>query len=425
MSENINTGKENNVSDIDKALNTKGFAEFLAQHPDAEEFDMNDEGAINKRFEVFESKGIVSKEIKELYSGHIEKEMGIKLDKNDLASIDKHIEEQAINNPDEVVKLKAQLDSFKELPKQIAELEKQLAELGKVDDLSKNLNSLRTDISNIERGKKYFGFVGNSRLAYHAIKTAFRSLPIGFNIVTGISLASDEYMDQVEEEVKDIGRSLNAVDDATKKYGKIDSARAEILLEGINKEIETTEETLGKIAGIESLKSESQNLFKNMRSELLGGVAGMAELTKSIQTKVADQLRDLAEKGTIKAYDQAQERYESLRSVAESTETGVNPIRPYFGEYLQDYLDASLEKEISNQIKETLLKTKMGENAFTKLEQELEPFLNREKIGSKTGDEVRQLISETLAKVPESLGNSVEDKAKKLMISRILIKMNQ
>ncbi len=421
MSENINTGKENNVSDIDKALNTKGFAEFLAQHPDAEEFDMNDEGAINKRFEVFESKGIVSKEIKELYSGHIEKEMGIKLDKNDLASIDKHIEEQAINNPDEVVKLKAQLDSFKELPKQIEELEKQLGKLGNADNLSERLESLRTDSYNIEEGKKYLGFVGNSRFAYHAIKTAFRGSPIGLKMVTGISLASD----RVEEEAEDIGRSLNSADAVTKRYGKMNEAQAESLLEEINVDIETTEKTLSKIAEIEALKSESQNLFKNMRSELLGGVAGMAELTKSIQTKVADQLRDLAEKGTIKAYDQAQERYESLRSVAESTETGVNPIRPYFGEYLQDHLDASLEKEISNQIKETLLKTKMGENAFTKLEQELEPFLNREKIGSKTGDEVRQLISETLAKVPESLGNSVEDKAKKLMISRILIKMNQ
>lgn len=414
---------EENESNIDKALNTKGFAEFLAQHPDAEEFDMNDEDAINKRFEVFESKSIVAKGIKELYSGHIEKEMGIKLDSNDLATIERHIEEQAINNPDEIINLREQLNSFKEEPKKIAELEKQLAQLGNVDNLSKRLESLRTDADNIESGKKYLGFVGKSRLAYHLVKVAFKTIPVDVEMSTGFKLSSKEYNDRAIYERINLEKSWDSADAVTKKYDKMNGEKAESLLEQINAEIETTQATLDKIAEIESLKSESQNLFASMRSELLGGVAGMAELTKSIQTKVADQLRELAEKGTIKAYDQAQARYESLRSVAESTETGVNPIRPYFGEYLQDYLDASLEKEVSSQIEKTLLNAKMGDNALTKLEKELEPFLKREKIGSKSGDEVRELISEVFTKVSDSLGDSVEHKAKKLLISRILIRM--
>lgn len=404
MSENINTGKENNVSDIDKALNTKGFAEFLAQHPDAEEFDMNDEGAINKRFEVFESKGIVSKEIKELYSGHIEKEMGIKLDKNDLASIDKHIEEQAINNPDEVINLREQLYFFKELPKKIAESEKQLAQLGNADNLSERLESLRTDSYNIEEGKKYLGFVGKSRLAFHLIKSAFKASSF---------------------DAEDVDLSWDSANNVTRRYGKMNGARAESLLEGINKEIETTEDTLSKISEAEVLKSEYQNLFKNMRSELLGGVAGMAELTAAIQAKVHKQLMDLTSKGTIKDYEQAQQRFDSLKSVSESTETGVDPLGRIDAQEFEKDIEDSIVDKASEEMMGIILQAKMGDNALTNLEKSLEPFLKKEKIGSKEGNEARQKMSDILAEVYYKLGTTSEDKAKKLMISRILIKMNQ
>jgi len=39
--------------DVDKALNKKGFAEFLAKFQDAHEFDMEDEKELEKRFNSF------------------------------------------------------------------------------------------------------------------------------------------------------------------------------------------------------------------------------------------------------------------------------------------------------------------------------------------------------------------------------------
>src|SRR6185312_4506828 len=89
--------------DIDKALNTKGFAEFLAAHQDAETFDMDNPVEVGKRFEAFGVKEVVKKELKGIFSEHIQKEMGMKLDSNDLESVDAHLDKLAIENPDELL----------------------------------------------------------------------------------------------------------------------------------------------------------------------------------------------------------------------------------------------------------------------------------------------------------------------------------
>ncbi len=48
--------------DIDKALNTKGFAAFLAKHPEGANLDMENAEELEKKFEAF---AVVKTEIKD------------------------------------------------------------------------------------------------------------------------------------------------------------------------------------------------------------------------------------------------------------------------------------------------------------------------------------------------------------------------
>lgn len=408
--------------DTDKALNTKGFLEFLAAHPKSDTFDMGDVGEVQKRFETFEVKGRVGKELKELYSSHIEKEMGIKLDAGDQTSIDKHIEKMAIENPEKILEIQDSLKMFKELPVEIGKLEEQLAQLGKVGELATKLDVLRNDKINLETTKESLGFVGKSKLTLKTLVCYAKAVPMLFEVLPKIKF-SDAYAEDVLKRQSEINRQWGAREAVKDKFGKLDKEQTGKILTEVESEIVSIEKTLASINNIEKLKILSQDVFGDLRKELLGGVSDIAELTVAIQSKVNAQFQEMTRTGTIKSMDQAQARFESLRTVAETTETGVNPLGAIDADALQEALDIAMERMASQQILETVLRANMGTNALTKLEKSLEPFLEREKIGSKEGDEARELISKTLENVAKNLGTTNEDKAKKLMIARILIKI--
>ncbi len=408
--------------DIDKALNTKGFAEFQAAHPESDKFDMEDGEAIRQRFEVFETKTAVSKELKQLYSGHIEKEMGIKLDAKDLSSIDAHLENQAINSPEEFMEIKERLDAFRELPLQISALEKQLAELGGVEELKATLEGLQKDEANLETAQKYKGIIGKTKVAFQFVSFAAAAQPLLLEVLfPGVKLKKNFL--GVGDKYNQVSEALGSLSSVKEKFGKMGKKDINSLQENIGDQIHGIENVLASVQQIDKLKSLSQEMFGNMRKELLGGVSDITGLTESIQAKAMAQFKEIVKSGSTKSLDQAQERFEALRSVAVSTETGVNPLGGINEEEFQKRVDAGLEKAASEEIMQTLMRANLGSNALTKLEKSLEPFLNREKIGSKEGEEAREFIANALKEAADNLGNTTEDKAKKSIVARILIKM--
>jgi DNA-directed RNA polymerase subunit F len=242
-------------------------------------------------------------------------------------------------------------------------------------------------------------------------------------MLSNTDLVSEEYSEGVRKEAGEMSQSAQASLNIGKKFGKISKEEAESLEGGIQSQIKDVENTLANIQQLGELKSLSQELFGNIRKDLLGGVSDIAELTVAIQAKVSAQFQQMTKDGSIKALDQAQKRFESLKSVTGSTETGVNPLGGIDEGVFQEQVDASLEKKASEEIMEKVLQVSMGTNAFTRLEKALEPFLKREKIGSKEGDEARDFIARTLKEAADNLSDANEDRAKKLMISRLLIKM--
>lgn len=399
--------------DVDKAMNTKGFGEFLAAYPDAQDFDMENEEELSARFENFEKTNLAKNEMKKLYSEHLQKEMGLKLDSKDLSSLDRHLEARAIENPAEIVRLREKLRTFAELPDQIRKMERNLSDLGKTEILAEKLEYLEKEESNLETAKEHLGFLGKAKLNYQTLAFYAKAIPGIGKLVPGAKYS----------EAGDIAEQFDALSAVKEKYGKVGKKEAGAALAATREQIASVETMLVQRQELQQLKSLAEQSFGKLRKDLIGGMSDVAGLTDAIQSKAADQLNEMVTKGSIKKLDEAQKQFEMLKTAAQKTETGIDPLAGVDEAAFQEYVDRAMGQAASDEIMRIVRRAPMGSNALARLEKALTPFLEREKFGSSEGETVRNIISNILEDVALNLGDSTEAKAKKFMISRIRVKL--
>ncbi len=408
---------------IDRAMNAKGFAEFLADHPDADSFDMSNEEEVGKRFEVFKMVEEVGKEMKEIYAGHIQKEMGIRLERDDLFCIDDYLDTLAIENPEELKEMQGKFAAFKALPQEINKFERELSRLGVAPALSTQLDTMREDWQNLQKVKGDISDVGKTKLAFETVFTFAKSMPMLLEILPGVNM-SREYKAEVIHDRQRVTGRWDALKAVKEKFGELEPEDVAKKMAGLEEQITTIENTLASIDELEQFKSLSEQMFGDVKKKVLGGITEIAGLSEAIQRKAQDQLVGLTNKGTFAALTQAQKRFDTLKAAAESNEEGINPIGSIDEEGFQRSVDEALKVKASNEIMSIVMRTKMGDNALTRLEKALGPFLKNDKIGSKEGDEAKKFIVGALNEVAENLDTSNESRAKRLMISRIIFKIN-
>lgn len=398
----------------EEALNQKGFAEFLAKHSDAESFDMGDEEGLEKRFKTFEIVQAVDKDIQNLYKNEIEKEFGIKLDNNDRKAINESLYDKALNNPEELKGIQDKIKLFKELPLQIKETEERLAALGNIDELDEKI-VLKTQESNtIALAKENSGFFGNIKITARTLKWMVKSIP---SYIPGLMNDVEKTKFKYEgSEISDIWAAKNVVKEKYKNQDLGD------VLEELDNNIEATEVILDAIKNTDELKKIAKESFENLKKGLFEDIKGQHVLMKSVKEKVWTKLKGMMDLGTIEGLDDSQKYFESLNQKDSELDTDI-----FTGdsEHVQDKINEKIEIVASKIIKGAVLNQKGGENMFSNLEKSLAPILEKEKLGTKEGDELRDFVTDTLTEALNSLGTSTEDKAKKLIVSRLIIKINK
>ena len=79
--------------------------------------------------------------------------------------------------------------------------------------------------------------------------------------------------------------------------------------------------------------------------------------------------------------------------------------------------------EAFEEIMETVMNTDLGNNPLTKMEKALQPFMEEESLGSMDAEETRKFIAEKIKEAAEGQEQTTEGRAKRLILSRILIRM--
>jgi hypothetical protein len=406
---------ENEKFGVDAALNKKGFAEFLAKHPDAATFDVVDEGELEKRFEAFEKSTKLAEELKVLYRDQIEKEMDIKLDQKDLASVDVYIEELAIRDQGELERLFNRLYYFKKLPEEIEGLEKELTDLtknGDADTLSALEGTLEGDVDKFKAAKGYLGGIGQIKLYYHTVARYLTK-----------TLSDKDY-----EGVKELDVKKEAASHLKGKYkDELAKVGAREVENNLRRQLADIDITLGTISTIERRKTSATETFDNLRMKIFGEIGEITDLKKAIERKAKEELEGLLAKTDVKSLERAAQRHKKLSEVKDNTETGVDPLKDLKPNDYKDKAETKLREKISDDVLERVNKAKLGSDALRNLEKSLEDMLNRTEVGTKKGAEARSFIIDRLDEVAINLGlkNDAESHAKRLIVNRIIIKLQK
>ncbi|MCX6716414.1 MAG: hypothetical protein NTV72_00610 [Candidatus Taylorbacteria bacterium] len=410
--------------DIRKALDTKGFLEFLTkvQEKNGEVLDMANEGAIGEKFEAFTVKEKVKAGVKNLYQTSIKSEFGVTLEAADLRSVDDHWDALAIADPEKVMEMNDKLKDYVELPKQIKAAETELALLGGEEDAQKSLEEAKKLAEALLQAKNYSGFFGGTKFGFLLIKAVVGELG---NLLLNRNNKFGDYA----ADVYDVLISRRTVKD---KYGK-DVNREKMAKEVpiVEKQITQIQETLKSIKDITTRKEESAKQFAKLRKELIGGVAGFNTINEVVKRKTKEKLDGFLKVVSLPNIKSAQTTFDNLKKAIENTETGLNPLdstpNSINPEVFQKDIDTGVDLQMNMDIGNALAAVKLDESgSFSKLEKALKKdILEKDKIGSKEGEELRDFIVSKLEAAGSALNNSSVDKAKKMMVSVIIANLKK
>ncbi len=399
MKKENQTGQEAQKDfDVKKALDKKGFVEFLAAHPDSEHNQMTNPEEIEAKFETFERVGILSKKYKEVMSGKIQEEMGLKLSPEDFECVDSSFQEMAINNPDELLKIEDTLKNYQELPVLIASLNKEIHDIGGTSE------ALRGKKDNIESEKD---------LMEKAIKTVgFGRIKRIFQKISGTGDAN-----QLKEE-------WHARESIKEKYGDkfLNKDTMNTSIDGFKSSISDLEEKIEKVSGIEQEMSANIAKLIQKRHELFEGMRGFDGVIKIIKKRVEEQMDDLLKNGkNIKDFEKAHDRLAKLRGANEGTDLTSGILKEEGFETDQEMIDEQLRRLVTSEIYNTIENAKLGQGSFSKLEKDLNTIMKKKTLGSIDEEKTKEFMVDVLNDALDNLDmDKTEDKAKRLMILRII-----
>jgi len=401
--------------DIDKALNTKGFAEFLASHPDAESFDMENAEELKQKFETFNLATEVTKGMQDVFSNQIQKDLEIKLDENEKALISKRVQELAIGNPESVVELKAKITAMVELPKQIEAYEEELRALGGPDIAELEIGILTEDKKTLETAHKNMGILGKPKLLAQTFSWLVRE---SVNFIPGATDAAYQTVTNIEG--MKITERFDAIDTVKEKYGNKSKKEIGAILFDVDTRIGEAKTRVESFKNADNLRQLSRDTFKEMRKGLYADMGDITDLMRSIQKKADAKLSTMIGSDSLAEVEKAQAYFEKAVSVGEENDSEVLSKKP---EDSQKQIDNKLESIVKDIVKKKITDQKSGANMLTGIEKGLAPLLEKEKLGTKEGDELRAFLSETLEKAVKELITD-EDKAKKVIVRRLIAKIN-
>jgi hypothetical protein len=382
---------------IDEAINTKGFLEFMTAHSGSRPEDINDPKLVAERFETFKRKEEVKKEVLNIFGEQIEKDFDIRLDAKDKESIGAYIDKQAIEDPKKLEKLRDLIGLFRTLPNQIANLTSQIKNLGTTPEQIAKQRELESDLEKMELVKEGNRWSGTNRLLH-------RFLPKKWGGNEEIVKNTQELVGKHGAEIK----SAEGFDNATNKI------KAQIA------EIEKNLELTGKL-------EDAQDKFDTVRNLLLRESSEISELVESIKKRVKEKLE-----GKLKSSDTStksagtQEEFAKFVQTSVNTETNITPLTQEELNAYQKRLNDQIEKQVSAEIME-FFTTKIdasSTNRFSKLEKYIEPYINLDKLGSGDKEKARAIIKKALTDSVASIDKSPDSDIRRMMVARIIAKYN-
>jgi hypothetical protein len=363
----VEQAKTEKQFDIDKALNTAGFGEFLARYPDADSFEPSEDNIAEMeiRFNAFTKKNKTSKEFKKLYNDEIFKGAEVKITEEEFAKIgiDEYFEDLAINDPEQVEKYFNQIKEYHDTQKRVTDKEAELAKhmgAGTVDQLRVKLETVK-------------GTQWGSKKALPFIGYFFRT--------------SDE-----------------------------NSARREIVANhGI-----TLSEVAEKLKQVQD-KEEALKSFNELREEFFVNFSKAGEVCSLAQQKAQWRLGQMIDPTMplkLGELDKGREYYEKL--MGDGRGFSIDYLEGFEQDRIDIVLQQAIEAKVIEAIRQTIDNTVLGSTPLANLEKALKKITEREVVGATKKGFAKVFIKDSLENAMSKTG----DIARKIYLKRILFKFS-
>lgn len=372
------------ASAIDKALNTKGFAEFLAKYPEAESVDLNDtnEAEIEQRLEAFEAKNRVSAEIRGLFNNELSG-LGIKLEAADFASVEAYLEDETIHNPEAIQEMARTIALFQELPGKIRELEAKAASIGNIDELTAKRDRLDGQAVELDEARKI---------------TVPRRKGLYFS-----------------KGRKDNKAKLARREELLAKYGTTLEGVEQKYLESVD-QAQTAHSSIQALEDLGRLKQEIEANFKQANQALFKDSEIAAKVHEAAKAKIEEKYVALV--GGSGTFDTADKASKYLDTIEQSDYEFL--LEDLDMDHQRTSLDGFLEEKMAEEMREVVDGISKKSLTLDKVEDKLKKYLGREKIGTREGDELRDMLSRVFEKLRT---DGTLPPAKKIIMSRVAIKL--
>ncbi len=408
------------------AFNTEGFAEFLAEYDDAENFDPASEGGLlETRFNAFKNTKEAARGLSDVFARELDQQgLGIRFEDEMLAKhIGERVEGLAHENPGKVNEIFEQVTEFNQLLEEIEAAEEEIAKYESKGDLESALEELNKKKEILEKAADTTGMLGG-------LVTKLAAAYEGFAFKDSVEFAenwlANNEGDSPVESRKDIeafvaerssARAKHDARLALKGYSiKPKAENVEAALEQTEKEIALTTQKIEALDKLEEKGKLATKRFTEIREALLMGVGTNKALKEVAMEKAIDRLDDLLNSNP----DEAQLYFEKMKQVSESNGLGID----YFNgkaEEAQKEVEKRIDARLAEDMKKAIEKSQFGSKAYDNMTKSLEVFVKKNKIGTKEGDAARTFVFDTLKSIAKVI--SPNDKARGLLLRFMIVKL--
>ena len=358
---------------VEKALNTKGFAEFLAKFSDAKEGDISPED-MQERFEVYEAVEGVSKAVKEIYSKEISAELGIALSEKDISCVDEYLNNLAVESPKEVMDMQERIDTYNRLPEEIAQAQSDIDNLainGGFEARAKEMHDMDQILQTADKASNTWGKVKmNAGLLWGAF--------------TGNYGESQDISN---------ARKIAGLYGGPLTTEGIAKRRAQISTEAAAQQQKYQELKSEKEADLGKLKGS----LANTRNALFAHEEMTKKVVKIATLKLGNTVNKIAEQKGLDSFAKA---YDKLVESKVGKETGIEYIAEGDEERIVNSLNKAAEQRVTDAVAAAFKKVQPNKaDQFLGLQNSLSEVLSVKKLGTKNEQETRDSIVTILTEI--------------------------
>jgi hypothetical protein len=418
---------------IEEALNTPGFAEFIANAEGSDEIDMGDSQKIAEMYDAFTDMNVATSSIQEfLETNEAFRELGVDFGQGALPrAIAEHIQDMAYEQPEMLAQLANTFTEHKEINDAIATAEHSLLDLqGNVESsesLQATLDELRGRHGILNDAHKVSGFFARK---VAGIKALYEQFAFGHSVEDDKAwLASHEGepggghtragLEAFVEE-RSTARQLNDARLIVRDYYNIEiepgAIKAEIA--EVERSIQAIEGRLAVSGALEQLKEQHRDnldILSTLINHTISTNKGLQELAwKQLEARMV---------GLARNPDAAFDYIEKVRSGAAALMFDPEHVEKQTAEWT-NAIQTSVETAVTNAIEKAFRDASLGSNAFNNLERSLSSFIENARVGQKEGVDAQAFVMETLKSLIDKNKDNPKLRAKNILLQALVSKLS-